>query len=186
MDVKNEKLLDLLTNAKSSMNNMKVAISEKDKIEKSVEIIRKELTKINTTLKKIDESISEEEKNIGIYEEELRNIQFEFLKNDTDKIRSIVESNLPNTVTCKEVNSNLLKLYRKPTTENKTNRDTDKPQSIGTISIKEKESNENVVIINVDDKDRDIKLKQEFTISNPLKIYKIIAYINTNLHYDDK
>lgn len=188
MDVKNDQFLMVLTNAKNSIDRINKANEEKEKVSGRIENIRKELNKIKAFLDKLDEVILEETNKLDSYKEEIDSIKFGFLRKDTDKIKNIIQVNLPNTVTYEEDESKI-KLYRilqinenKNSKKNKEN----KKDYIGYIDIIEIEENKNRVNIKIEDKIMNIYTEEEFDVENPLRIYSIIVYLNMKLNYEKK
>lgn len=180
MENRNDDFLELLAKTKDCIEKIQITTKEKEKIENSIKNIRDEVTKINDFLKKFDKVIYEETSKLNTYKSQINNIQFELLKKDTDKIKSIIQSNLPNTIESREY-SNKIELYR-VISVNK-NKIMARNESIGSIEIKELESNKNKVIIKIKDDDMKIYLEESFEVIDPLRIYDIIAYLNMKLNY---
>lgn len=183
MENRNEDFLKLLTKTKDSIKNIQDITKEKNKIEKSIENIRTEATKINTFLKKFDQVIDEESKNINSYKSETNSIQFELLRKDTDKIRSIIQSNLPNNIISKEYEDKV-ELYKINSVEKNKKRIVQCEEYTGYIEIEELESNQNKVNVGIKDESRKAHIVESFIVTDPLRIYNIIVYLNMKLNYE--
>ena len=183
MENRNEDFLELLTKTKDSIKQIQSITKEKRNIEYSILSIKSEVKKINEFFKQFDKAINDETKKLNLYKSEINSIQFELLKKDTDKIKSIIQANLPNNIIPKEYDDKI-ELYRTNLVKKNNNKTINEEECIGFIEIKELETNESEVIVKIKEAYMKEPLKESFIVTNPLRIYNIIVYLNMKLNYE--
>jgi hypothetical protein len=116
MDVKNKEILELLTNAKGSMNTMKEAISEKEKIRDSIDLIRKEL-KNGYVLNQCIQLFDMKKNEIDFHDSRVDIVATYLVVLITSKVKKIVDEN-KNKIYKEDNSIDLLEKYKKNFLEN--------------------------------------------------------------------
>jgi hypothetical protein len=116
MDVKNKEILELLTNAKGSMNTMKEAISEKEKIRDSIDLIRKEL-KNGYVLNQCIQLFDMKKNEIDFHDSRVDIVATYLVVLITSKVKKIVDEN-KNKIYKEDNSIDLLEKYKKNFVEN--------------------------------------------------------------------
>lgn len=173
MEIKNPEILELICETQKSIENIKETISQRKTIKKYAE-------EIKTLIDVMDKKMSEEEDNLEKYEERLKEIHSDEIKENIDTIKKIIESNLPKNINV-TYDEDKMSLYINEFT-GRSNKP--KPKGVGEINIIQKSADvwQIVVDIRVNDKSRTntFEIKEK-----PLRIYKAISYIHDNLSYDE-
>lgn len=187
-----ERFREILSNEKNEIEELKKIISDRGSLTSKIKQIKNELGVIETALREMDNKFYERIKQIEKIDDEIKLLNFEIQSEDIDTITHVIKNNLPEGfggVEYSEENDkdNLknIKLYYNSKNKTHLKKDKDMPIEIGKINILVTEDKQFKVEVTLGDKMDSNYEQAEFFIPNFYRIYKIIAWINTNLHYNE-
>lgn len=176
MEINNPEILELISKSRNSIKAIKD--TTKDDISK----IKKLANEINNIAKEIENNLKIEQEKLIFYENELLKIGEQEINKNIQNIGKVIISNLPKEIksTLSEDSQNI-KLYPKEIKD----KDIEKNNENGLIGEIIIQSREDIFRVNVriliNNKENEFDIK----IIEPLRIYKVISYINDNLNYDE-
>jgi len=174
-----ERFSNILLDEKNEIEELKKIIKDKGSLPSKIKKIRDDLGIIEMALKSMEKEFNFRIKHIEQIDYKIKELNFEVQSRDIDTMANIISNNLPdgfdgfngsggieNSEEYDENNLKSIELRYKSTNKINLNKGKEIP-NIGKINI-----------LGTED-------KAEFNIPNLYRIYKIIAWINTNLHYNE-
>lgn len=185
-----ERFSEILLDEKNEIEEIKKIIKDKSSLASDIKRIRYELGVIELALKPMEKELNRKVNRIEDLDNKIRQLNFEVQSRDIDKMAFTITRNLPDGFgglkNSEEYDENNLKSINLCyTSTNKINfkKDKEMPEIIGKINISGTKDKQFEVDVTLRDK-MDSNFKEaKFIIPDLYRIYKIIAWINTNLHY---
>lgn len=174
MDYRKE-LLDILANEKLSVNNLKVLIKDRTQFTKKIKNIKTQLDELNGNLLEIEKKFDSRLDEINGYSNAVNNLYVEVFKDELMKTIEIIQDNLPNNIKStieRDKKYPVIKLIEEMT-----------GAEVGNIIININENNDYVANVKITNVKNNFQCEDNFILRKPKRVYKIIAYINTNLSY---
>jgi hypothetical protein len=192
-----ERFSKILLDEKNEIEELKKFIKGKGSLYPRIKKIRDDLGLIEMALKSMEKEFNDRIKHIEEIDNKIKLLNFEVQSRDIDTMANIISNNLPdgfdgfdgsggieNSEEYDENNLKSIQLRYKST--NKINfRKSEEIPNVGKINILGTEDKQFKVIVTLGDKMNANFKEAEFNIPNLYRIYKIIAWINTNLHYNE-
>jgi len=192
-----ERFSKILLDEKYEIEELKKIIKDKCSLPSKIKKIKDDLGVIEIALKSMEKEFNIRIKHIEEIDDKIKLFNFEVQSRDIDTMANIISSNLPDGFDgydgsggiepSEEYDENSLKIIelRYKITNNVNSKKEKEIPKIGKINIigtKDKQFN---VIVSLGDKIKPNFKKAEFTIPNIYRIYKIISWLNINLHYNE-
>ena len=176
MEINNPKILELISKSRDSIKTIK------DTTKDDISEIKKLANEIKEIAKEVEVNLKIEQEKLNFYENELLKIGELEINKNIENIGKLIISNLPKKIkSTLSQDSQNIKLYPVEIKD----KDIEKDSKLGLIGHIIIESIGDIfsvkVIILINNKEDTFKIKK----SEPLRIYKIISYINDNLNYDE-
>lgn len=192
MEEEKGRFLDILIKEKNNIAELKNILGERSKISSNINEVKEKLKEINDMLKFMEDTLKIKEKEIGFNYEKIEALYFDLVIEDIDKVVEIIQDNLPNgyegTITEDGIAEQSLKciiLRDISCYESSSKKEKKFSEEIGRIEIFYNEDKQFKVMVTIRDKNNLNIKEEEFILSKPYRIYKIIAYINANLSYNE-
>lgn len=186
MEGAKERLAEILLKEKYEIQELRADLAKSKEIKTRISHIKKELDELSNIATIIENKLNERNKAIGKIEEEIAQLNFEVQAEGIDSIFQIIVNNLPGE--CASVNINKDKENIKITTEicekkveSNGKKQVETASNLGRITIEPDENKEFTVKVEVYKNGR----AESFKIPNIYRIYKVIAWINNNLYYNE-
>jgi hypothetical protein len=164
-------MLKIILNAKENIMEFNENLQSKKKELPDIRRIKRELTQIENIIKKVNDLCKDEDGELNRLITGINFLQVEELKTKVEILQEVIVSNLP-----EEMEHDI--------EEDSMDEDVYKNIQLrlngesGNILIREK--NENLVVsVTVKSKNY-----YDFIVNDPLRVYNIISYINTNFNYE--
>jgi predicted nuclease with TOPRIM domain len=173
----NQKLVNILAEEKLSIEEFKKIIKERTQLSKKINAIKKQLDELNQDMilleKRCDIRIAEICDNSSKVDELFKKV----FERDLLETARIIRDNLPNTIKSKlqgTIQNPVLVLFEKSS-----------GLPVGKVGIEFSSSQEYIAKVEIQDERNQIHCEDEFVLKIPSRVYKVIAYINNNLSYDE-
>lgn len=180
MDKQVEEFIQILHEEKESIEELKKVISARSSIGKSIEGVKQELNNIKAALKEMEDKLKEKNKNIDDLSCRIKELHLSAVLESIDEVEQVIKYNLPKDIYVKDIGNvddqDVLKSM--PLFKIGLN------SQVGKVEIYKTQESEFKVKVKIGDEEGDYK-NQEFIICEPLRVYKVISYIHTNLSYDE-
>lgn len=181
MEQKVQDFLEIVTSEKKLIEELEESIDDRLELTRSISHIKDELMELSKCLIQVEKYFKQREKDIIGLSNQISVLHFDVFKEYLGDTEKAIIQNLPDGIRGvtydKKQDSMVLKaieLKRK-----------DDNRVVGNIEILSSDNAEiNVNVIIQDDKSANYS-SEKFILDKPLRVYKIIAYINTNLSYKE-
>ena len=192
-----EKFIEILSAEKNEIEELKKVIKDKCSLPSKIKKIRTELGEIETALRSMEKEFNDKLKYVEEIDTKIKLLNFKVYSEYIDTIANIISNNLPNgfdgfdqsggienSEEHDENNLKIIELHYKSTNKINIKKGKEIPK-VGKITILGTENKQFKVVVALGDKMKPTFKQSEFNIDNFYRIYKIIAWINTNLHYNE-
>lgn len=181
MEQRVQELLEILTSEKDLIEELKETVGDRAGLTKRINHIKDELTDLGKCLTQIEKDFKQKEKDVTDLSNQIKLLHFNVFKEYIVNTEKAIIENLPNGIrgipSDKEQDSTILKFIElQHVGDNRT---------VGNIEISSNNNNEIKVGVRIQDNQSGNYSSEEFSLERPLRVYKIITYINTNLNYNE-
>ena len=187
-----ERFSVILTDEKGEIEEFERIIKEAGDLRENIRDVKSQLVLIENNLKSMDNKFKNKIKKIEEIDEEIKQLNFEVRSENIDIISQVIIDNLPdgfdgieNSEECAENILKNIKIRYKSSNGTNLRKDKDTYFEVGEINILVTEDKEFKVEVMLGNEGEPNFKETDFLISKLYRIYKIIVWINTNLHYHE-
>lgn len=181
MEQRVQEFLEVLTNEKDLIEELKETVGDRAELTKRINHIKDELTDLGKCLTQIEKYFKQREKDVTTLSNQINSLHLNAFKEYIVNTEKAIIENLPNGIRGvpydKEQDSTILKFIE-------LQHDSDN-RTVGNIEISSSDNNEIKVVVRIQDYQSGNYSSEEFSLERLLRVYKIITYINTNLNYNE-
>lgn len=192
MEGARERFSVILSDEKNEIEEFKKFIKEASNLQANIKEVKSKLVVIENSLKTMNNKFNDRIKNLEEIEKQIKQLNFEVQSNNIDIISQVIIDNLPDGFggiddyeKYDEDNLKRIKICYKSTNRTNIKKEKDASNGIGKINILATDEKDFKVEVALGNKGEPNYKETEFIVSNLYRIYKIIVWINTNLHYHE-